>query len=55
MGEGDIKEGFFCIKSLDAGKVLIAGGSRVHHSKSWYYLGPFQTSKVELFAKIVFD
>ena len=29
-------------------------GSRIHQSKSWYYLGPFQTSKVELFAKILF-
>ena len=29
-------------------------GSRIHQTKSWYFLGPFQTSKVELFAEIVF-
>ena len=34
--------------------MLILGGNRIHQSKSWYYLGPFWTSKVELFAKIVF-
>ena len=28
-------------------------GSRVHQSKSWYYLGLFQIFKVELLAKIV--
>ena len=26
----------------------------MHQSKCWYYLGPFQTFKAELFAKIVF-
>ena len=26
----------------------------IHQSKCWYYLGPFQTFKVELFAKISF-
>ena len=26
----------------------------IHQSKSWYYLGPFQTSRMELLAKIVF-
>ena len=29
-------------------------GSRIHQSKSWYYLGPSQASKVEFFAEIVF-
>ena len=45
----------FCIKSIDFGEVLIVAGSRIHQSKSWYYLGPFQSSKVKLFAKIVFN
>ena len=27
----------------------------IHQSKCWYYLGPFKTFKVEIFAKIVFD
>ena len=27
----------------------------IHQSKSWYYLGAFQTSRMELFVKIVFD
>ena len=44
----------FCIKCEDLGDVLIVGTSRIHQSKSWYYLGPFQTSKVEFFVKIVF-
>ena len=26
----------------------------IHQSKSWYYLGPSQTSKMEFFAQIVF-
>ena len=29
-------------------------GNRIHQSKSWYYLGHPQTSKVEFFAEIVF-
>ena len=29
-------------------------GSRAHQGKSWYYLGPSQTSKVESLAEIVF-
>ena len=29
-------------------------GNRIHQSKSWYYLGYPQTSKVEFFAEIVF-
>ena len=41
------------MKSTDLGEVLI-GESKIHQSKSWYYLGPFQTSKVELSAKIIF-
>ena len=44
----------FCIKSIDLGNVLIGGRSRIHQSKSWYFLGDFQTSKIELFGKIVF-
>ena len=49
-----VKEGVFCIKSRDLGEVLIAGGSRIHQSRSCYYLEPFKISKVQLFAKIVF-
>ena len=30
-------------------------GSRIHQSKSWYYLGPSQTSKMEFFGEIVFS
>ena len=45
----------FFIKSIDLGDVLIVGTIRIYQSKSWYYLRPFHTSKVELFAKIVFD
>ena len=41
------------MKSIDLGEVLI-GESKIHQSKSWYYLGPFQTSKVALSAKIIF-
>ena len=33
--------------------MLIAGRGSIHQSNSWYYLGPFKTSKVELFAKLV--
>ena len=29
-------------------------GSRIHQNKNWYYLGHFQTSKVELFVKVAF-
>ena len=32
----------------------MVSGSRIHQNKIWYYLGPIQFSKVELFAKIVF-
>ena len=39
---------------MDLGEVLIVKWSRVHQNMSLYYLGPFQTSKTELFAKIVF-
>ena len=44
----------FCIKSIDLEEVLKVGESMIHQSKCWYYLGPFQTFKAELFAKIVF-
>ena len=44
----------FYIKSIDLEGVFIVGRGRIHQSKSWYYLGPFQTSKVEPFANIVF-
>ena len=30
------------------------GGDRIHQNKSWHYSGPFQTSKMEIFAKIAF-
>ena len=49
-GEGVLKEGLvFCIKSIELKEVLIIGGNRIHQSKSWYYLGPSQTSKVDFF------
>ena len=44
-GERVIKEGVFCIKSIELAEVLIVPGGRrgggIHQSKSWYYLGPF--------------
>ena len=44
------------VKSVDLEDVLIVWRTRIHQSKCWYYLGPFQDgiSKEELFAKIVF-
>ena len=54
-GKGVIKVGdVFCIKSIDLGEALMVWESRIHQNKSWNYLGPFQISKVKLFAKIVF-
>ena len=44
----------FCIKSIDLGSVK-SSGSRIYQSKSWYYLGLSQTSKMEFFTEIVFD
>ena len=45
----------FCSKSIDLEEVLLkVGESMIHQSKCWYYLGPFQTIKAELFVKIVF-
>ena len=43
----------FCIISLDLVEVLTFGG-RIHQGKSWYFLGPSQTSKVDVFAEIIF-
>ena len=40
--------------SIYLGDLLIVATSRIDHSKSWCYLGPFQTSQVELFVKIIF-
>ena len=55
-GRGSLKRGLvFWIKYIDSGGVLIGGESRIHRSKSWYYLESFQTCKLELFAKIIFD
>ena len=45
----------FFIKSIDLGDLLLFGTIRIYQSKSWYYLRPFHTSKVELLAKIAFD
>ena len=42
------------MKSIDLGEMLIVRGSSIHKNKSWYYLGPFQTCKVEPSANIVF-
>ena len=54
-GRGLLRRGLiFCINSIRFRGSFNSWGSRIHQSKSWYYLGPFQTSKVELFAKIVF-
>ena len=49
-GEWVIKEGASILHQIDrfSGGVNI-NGSRVHQSKSWYYLGPFRTSKVGTF------
>ena len=33
---------------------MLIGGRSIIQSKSFYYLGPFQTTKVELLAKIFF-
>ena len=53
LGGRLLKRGLvFCILSTDLGEVLIVGRSTIHEAKSWYYLGPFQTFKVETFAKI---
>ena len=44
----------FCIESIDLGEGGNSLGSRNHQSKSWYYLEPSQTSKVEFFPEILF-
>ena len=31
--------------------VVTSWGNKIYLNKTWYYSGPFQTSKVELFAK----
>ena len=50
---GLLKRGLvFCIKSINLRDMLIVGSCRIHQNKSWYYLGLFQTSKVELFSAI---
>ena len=41
------------IKSIDLGELLVTADSVIYQNKSWYHSGPFQISKVELFAKIV--
>ena len=48
-----IKSLVFCIKSIDLESVK-SSGSRIYQSKSWYYLGLCQTSKMEFFTEIVF-
>ena len=35
----------FCIKSIDLGEVF--EDNLIHQNKTWYYLGPFQISKVK--------
>ena len=56
VGGESVRRGLvFCIRSIDLGEVLIVGGSRIHKNKSWYYLGPFETFKIELSTNIVFD
>ena len=55
-GVGVIKEGdgVFVSNLQIQRRCLKVGESIIHQSKCWYYLGPFQTLKAELFAKIVF-
>ena len=51
---GLLKRGLvFCIKSIDLAGVN-SWGSRIHQTKSLYYLGPSQTSKAEFFEGIIF-
>ena len=56
MGKGTIKEGdgIFHQIYIDLEEVLKVGESSIHESKSWYYLGSFQTFKVELFVQTIF-
>ena len=55
MGEVVIKEGPGILHQIYRFKGGVnSWRSRIHQSKSWYYLGPFQISNVELFAKIIF-
>ena len=54
-GERVIKEGVGILHQI----YRFSGGvniwqSRIHQSKSWYYLVPSQTSKLEIFTEIVF-
>ena len=55
-GEGFMKEGAGILHQIYrfTGGVN-SWGSRIHQSKSWYYLGPSQTSKMEFFWEIVFS
>ena len=54
-GERVIKEGVGILHQIYRfGGGVNIWGSGIPESKSWYYLGPSQTSKVEFFAEIVF-
>ena len=55
-GIGSYKRGswYFTSNLQIQRRYLKVGESMIHQSKCWYYLGPFQTFKAELFAKIVF-
>ena len=48
------RELVFCIKYIDLEEVLKIEESSIHQSKSWYYLGTFETFKLELFEKSIF-
>lgn len=55
MGEGVTKDGDIILHQIYRFRVSVhSWGSRVHQTKSRYYLGPFQKSRAELFVEIVF-
>ena len=53
MEDGLIKVGAIILHQIYRFRGGING--RIHQGKSWYHVGPFETSKVEHFAKVVFD
>ena len=54
MGEVVIKEKPGILHQIERFKGAANSWGSSIHQKSWYYSGPFETSKGELFAKIVF-
>ena len=53
-GRGLLKRGWYFASNIDL-EVFKVGESSIHQSKSLYYLGLFQTFKVELSAKSIFS